>query len=568
MISRFGDRLYLPAKALVFSRARERSMPEISEDATLVGAAQRGDRAAFGALYQRYARMVHGVLLARVPIDDVDDLVQDVFLIALKRLAALREPRSFGPWLAAITRNRANDHYRRYVAQDQLPDDDSAAGTPGGNSKIPPAMATEVLEAVRTLPQAYRETLILRLVEQMTGPEIAARTGLTPGSVRVNLHRGMQQLRAKLSLMDTGRQQDNQPHEPISDYLWDKSGEPDPEIQRLESLLQEFQHDQPVPAFPAVNAERRWKWIPRGIRFAPAMAAAATIVVVAAVAILVTRQKTVVPTSLAGWNVSVVSGRPRVGFDSLASGSARFSVGQILETDQASRVSLQADNVGLIEVEKNTRLRLLTMAAGLKRIALDRGTIHARIWARPGEFVVDTPSALTVDLGCVYSLHVDDSGSGLVRTSMGWVGFTLNGRESFIPAGAACATRRNVGPGTPYFEDTSEKFRTALARFDFEDQNSQTRSADLAVILNESRQRDALTLWHLLSRVGPAERPSVYDRLQKLAPRPVSVSREAVLRLDQPALDRWWNELGFDDMATWRRWERAWPEASTQGEKN
>ncbi|HST11577.1 MAG TPA: sigma factor, partial [Terriglobales bacterium] len=88
-------------------------MPEISEDATLVGAAQRGDRAAFGTLYQRYARMVHGILLARVPIDDVDDLVQDVFLIALKRLTTLREADSFGSWLAAIARNRANDHYRR-----------------------------------------------------------------------------------------------------------------------------------------------------------------------------------------------------------------------------------------------------------------------------------------------------------------------------------------------------------------------------------------------------------------------------------------------------------------------
>jgi RNA polymerase sigma-70 factor (ECF subfamily) len=177
-------------------------MPEISEDATLVGAAQRGDRAAFGALYQRYARMVHGVLLARVPIDDVDDLVQDVFLIALKRLTALREADSFGPWLAAIARNRSNDHYRRFVPEDQLPEDGTA---PNARAKPRSAdvTATEVLEAVQGLTEAYREPLILRLVEGMTGPEIAARTGLTPGSVRVNLHRGMQQLRAKLSLIPT-----------------------------------------------------------------------------------------------------------------------------------------------------------------------------------------------------------------------------------------------------------------------------------------------------------------------------------------------------------------------------
>jgi len=113
-------------------------------------------------------------------------------------------------------------------------------------------------------------------------------------------------------------------------------------------------------------------------------------------------------------------------------------------------------------VEPSTRVRLLAMAAGLKRVALDRGTIHAYIWAPPGQFVVDTPSAVTVDLGCAYTLQVDDSGAGLVRTSLGWVGFKLNGHESFIPAGAACATRPKVGPGTPYFEDASAKFRTAL----------------------------------------------------------------------------------------------------------
>jgi RNA polymerase sigma-70 factor, ECF subfamily len=178
-------------------------MPEISEDATLVGAAQRGDRAAFGALYRRYARMVHGVLLARVPIDDVDDLFQDVFLIALSRLTTLREADSFGPWLAAIARNRANDHYRRSLPEDQLTEDDSTAPNARAKPSSVGATATEVLEAVQSLTEAYREPLILRLVEGMTGPEIAARTGLTPGSVRVNLHRGMQQLRAKLGVMPT-----------------------------------------------------------------------------------------------------------------------------------------------------------------------------------------------------------------------------------------------------------------------------------------------------------------------------------------------------------------------------
>ena len=177
------------------------SAAEASEDARLVGAARDGDRAAFGRLYDRYARMVHGVLLAKVPLGEVDDLVQDVFMIALRRLSTLRETASFGAWLAAIARNRSNDYHRRSVPEDQLADDASDTDLGSGNaSREAEGPATAILDAVKSLPATYKETLILRLVEGMTGPEIAARTGMTHGSVRVNLHRGMQQLRAKLGL--------------------------------------------------------------------------------------------------------------------------------------------------------------------------------------------------------------------------------------------------------------------------------------------------------------------------------------------------------------------------------
>jgi len=169
------------------------------DDAQLVEAARRGDRSAFGRLYDRYARMVHGILLARVPVRDSSDLVHDVFLQALHALAGLRDSARFGAWLAAIARNRANDYHRRAVEEVELSDDivEKAAGRES-RADSPEAEAASVLAAIRSLPETYRETLLLRLVEGMTGPEIAARTGLTPGSVRVNLHRGMQQLREKL----------------------------------------------------------------------------------------------------------------------------------------------------------------------------------------------------------------------------------------------------------------------------------------------------------------------------------------------------------------------------------
>ena len=179
-------------------------------DAALVRAARDGDREAFGELYDRYARLVHGILLARVPYSAVDDLVQDVFLLALGRLRSLRLAPRFGAWICTIARNRAHDYHRRSRDTVELSDDLNASGdaSTGGFHPIRasvtaggPAVDAEAaaaLAAIHSLSEAYRETLILRLVEGMTGPEIAARTGLTPGSVRVNLHRGMQQLREKL----------------------------------------------------------------------------------------------------------------------------------------------------------------------------------------------------------------------------------------------------------------------------------------------------------------------------------------------------------------------------------
>jgi RNA polymerase sigma-70 factor (ECF subfamily) len=170
-----------------------------SEDDSLVSAARAGDRAAFGRLYDRYARMVHGILLARVPPREVHDLVQEVFLSALRQLHALRDVSRFGAWLGTITRNRANDYFRKSIPENNLtePVDDDQVETRTTNHAAEQEAAA-VLAVIRSLPEAHREPLILRLVEGMTGPEIAARTGLTHGSVRVNLCRGMQLLREKL----------------------------------------------------------------------------------------------------------------------------------------------------------------------------------------------------------------------------------------------------------------------------------------------------------------------------------------------------------------------------------
>ena len=346
------------------------------------------------------------------------------------------------------------------------------------------------------------------------------------------------------------------------DYLWDGSGEPDPEMQRLESTLSKFGYRGQAPEFPDIAVTRRpriWRW-GLGLRWPHGLAAAAAMVMaLGAWGLLRWSQK---PEASPGpaWDVERVAGAPRVESGSFwkRGQAGKLGLGQTLITDSRSQANISVADIGTVNVEPNSRLRLLSEGKGRNRLALDRGTIHAFIWASPGEFTVDTPSALAVDMGCAYTLQVDDSGAGLLRTTRGWVGFKLNDREAFIPAGAVCATRPKIGPGTPYFEDASGSFCEALSKFDFASATQEERTAELDKILAGARQRDALTVWHLLARVGDADRGRVYDRLATLVPPPSGVTREGILRLDQKMLDRWWNQLDLGDVSLWRTWERSW----------
>jgi RNA polymerase sigma-70 factor (ECF subfamily) len=177
------------------------SAPEIVEEpvaAQLVKAVLAGQRERYSALYELYSPMVHGILLARVPRGEVEDLVQDIFLHALRKLHTLRDAAAFGPWIAMIARNRAMDFYRSSRETVEVTEQMAVDKPPSGTAK-------EIVALIRRLPEAYRETLVLRFVEGMTGPEIAARTGLTPASVRVNLHRGMKLLRQKMGVVSEAR---------------------------------------------------------------------------------------------------------------------------------------------------------------------------------------------------------------------------------------------------------------------------------------------------------------------------------------------------------------------------
>jgi hypothetical protein len=235
-----------------------------------------------------------------------------------------------------------------------------------------------------------------------------------------------------------------------------------------------------------------------------------------------------------GWEVARLVGAPRIGSSAIGA-KGQLAVGEWLETDGASRARISVASIGQVEVDPNTRVRLLETRATEHRLELARGRMTAHIWAPPRLFFVDTPSAVAADLGCAYTLEVDDAGASLLRVTAGWVALQLRDRESVVPAGAACATRPGIGPGTPYFEDSSMTFRTALTKLDFEGSDSVT----LKQLLSESRVRDTLTLWHLLYRTEGDERVLVYERLAELSPPPQGVTREGVLQLDEQMLRLW-----------------------------
>lgn len=238
------------------------------------------------------------------------------------------------------------------------------------------------------------------------------------------------------------------------------------------------------------------------------------------------------------WEVARLAGTPTIGANQLE-GSGRLAVGEWLETDSSSRAKISVADIGQVDIGPNSRVRLLGTRSTEHRLALQRGRLHAFINAPPRLFIVETPSATAIDLGCSYTLEVDDAGRSVLHVTSGWVALERKGRESIVPAGAICVTQPGKGLGTPYFDDASARFRDALTRLDF--QNGGAKA--LSVVLAESREYDTLTLWHLLSRVSGAERNRVYERMASLITPPQGVTREGVLRLDKGMLDLWKKEL-------------------------
>ncbi len=321
----------------------------------------------------------------------------------------------------------------------------------------------------------------------------------------------------------------SQPLDDDDRYLWDKSGPVDPEVERLEQKLQVLRHEGDGPQMRI--GVRRWRIAPLAIAAVLTLAAGVTWMMFPSA------------DTNGAWNVVAMKGTPTIDSVPLV-GEGRLAVGDWLETDNNAQVRVEVADIGDVTVHPNSRLKLLVSEADKTHgLQLARGSIEAFIFAPPRLFFVETASAVAVDLGCQYLLQVDERGTGRLEVLSGWVSFEHEAIDSIVPRGGVCQTRAGIGPGTPYFNDTSDEFVQALAEFDFEDGGEDAMN----VVLTQARPRDTLTLWHLLSRVDGAQREQVFDHMTSFSPPPDEVTRDGVLRLDKQMLDDWWDALE----ATW-----------------
>lgn len=315
------------------------------------------------------------------------------------------------------------------------------------------------------------------------------------------------------------------------DYLWDRSGPPEPDVERLEQTLSAYRATERPLRMAAPPSRglsvRAWR-----MGFA---LAACFVIALGVFAVRAYRM------AHSGWYFAAESGRVRVDGKTVRAGILR--VGESLETKVGERVRLRVADIGELELRDSSHLELVESRTGRHRLVLKYGTLHARVTAPPAVFVVDTPAVRAVDLGCEYTLTVDAAGkNGHLQVDAGWVQLQYNYVQSLVPQGAAADIQGAGDITPPYFPDASPPFVESLRKFSFEDGLGEaTRMELLQAMLHEARVRDSYTLLNLFRRaITDAERAAIYDRLNELVPAPGDVNREAVVRGDRNADEHWW----------------------------
>jgi len=299
-----------------------------------------------------------------------------------------------------------------------------------------------------------------------------------------------------------------------NDYLFDGSGEPDAEVAQLEALLGRYRSTAPMPDFRRVVVIRtRPRW---------PLAIAAALVLFAVIGVL----RIYTPPNR--WRATSSSGGAIVPH-------VLLRAGDVVRTGAQGSVRLESPAVGMLDISANTTVKLIESRRNRHRLALTAGTIHARTTSMPGVFVIDTPRARAIDLGCEYTLTVGPNGVGELHVISGWVDLTHGYDQALVPQGSSALMTEDGELTVPAFDDADPRFRTAVRDF--------AHSHDLATIVSLARKRDALTLLNLFRLTTPDESVILFDRLNQLVPAPASISRDAVRYWRPDVTELWWRPI-------------------------
>ncbi len=254
------------------------------------------------------------------------------------------------------------------------------------------------------------------------------------------------------------------------------------------------------------------------------------------------------PAAISDWRLEETKGDPSV---TGLGDEGRLAVGSVLETGDGSTARLAVGRIGRVDVAPNSKVKLVRSSETEQRMALERGKMSAEIIAPPRLFIVDTPSSAAVDLGCAYTLEVDEEGSSRLHVTGGYVALERDGLESYVPAGAYCESRKGRKLGTPFFGSASVKLKRSLAEFDF----GAGGYGLIDIIIAESKKKDTLTLWHLISRAPQEKRAEIVAKILEFVEPSPSVTIGGLLDLDKKMLEElksdlepiWYEQPGWFD---------------------
>lgn len=330
----------------------------------------------------------------------------------------------------------------------------------------------------------------------------------------------------------------------VDDYLWDPNAEPDANIEEFERMLAPMsararkleEHPLPIP--------RRAIW-----QRIAAIAACVASVFLGLYAVH-------------AYRLSWEDGRPWSVTTIRANGLTRelqLRVGEILSTGPSESAVLSAARIGTLTIAPHSLAQITRTRTGLHRVELERGHLHAKVWAPPNHFGITHGEMRFTDLGCEFDLKVDAAAEGTLAVTSGWVIYRFRDEEILVPENYVLTFGRS-GADVPLRRDAPEDFAAHVVELDAKARmNDRARVAELSRFIDSNaRDEDYFTLLNLLIRHPALAEGPLYARLASaLNVEPDESHRARWARGEAAARDQWWQRIPEQPKTWWLKWRDA-----------